>query len=202
MEMPRNYNETQVGGGFTPLKEGGHILEIMKVEESMSKSGKQMIVVSYDTAKDDVQPGYYAALYKADQERQKERGKAARWRGVMYIVVNDDEGNTSRSFKGFTTSVEESNPGHTTVWGEKFCAQYPKKRIGGIAGKVLDAYEGREIHKTEIRFFRSVDSALEATAPDEYVTKAHKEQFGGAAIEAPSDFMQIPDSALDELPFA
>lgn len=201
MNKPKGYDETSASSGFTPLREGGHVLVIREVEETKSKAGKDMIIVRYDTAPEDAQPKYYEALYKADEARAAERGKPATWRGRMYILVHDENGNTSRSFKTFTTSVEESNEGFVTAWGDKFGLQFVGKRIGGIAGKVLDAYEGREIHKTEIRFFRSVEGALSASIPDEYVTKNHKEQFGGAPI-ASSDFMQISDSELEELPFA
>ena len=66
MQKPNNYDETQAGGEFTPVELGGHKLVIKQVTETKSKSGKDMIVVFFDFAPDDVQPGYFTEQFKND----------------------------------------------------------------------------------------------------------------------------------------
>ena len=185
MQKPNNYDEVQIGG-FRPLLEGGHILVIQEVEELQSKNGRDMVKVSFDTAADDIQPEYYLNLWKNDDREDK------KWRGVRYVMVYDMDDNTSRDFKAFCTSVEESNEGFTVQWGADFGSQFKGLRVGGIAGRVLDAYNGKEIKKTEIRFWRSVASADGAAAPEEYETPAHTN------FVQPTEFMQISD---EDLPF-
>ena len=55
MVKPNNYENTKVGGDFTPIIPGGHHLIIKNVEETTSKGGKPMLKVSFDFAKNDKQ---------------------------------------------------------------------------------------------------------------------------------------------------
>ena len=50
MHKPNNYDNTQAAGDFVPLEPGGHIMVIKKVEETTSKTGKDMLKISLDTA--------------------------------------------------------------------------------------------------------------------------------------------------------
>lgn len=198
MNKPNNYDNVSTGGGFTPLIEGGHVLIIRSVEESKSKSGKQMIVITFDTAQDDIQPAYYEKLFELDKASREN----PKYRGVKYVVVTEENGDSTKQFKAFCTAVEESNPGFEVKWGEGFCACFKGKRVGAVVGHVLDAFEGRKIEKNEVRFFRSVESAMNALIPNEYATPAYKEQFGGAPIVHEKDsFIEVSDSIADELPF-
>lgn len=45
MQKPKNYENTQAQGEFTPVELGGHRLVIKSVEERMSKTNKPMLVV-------------------------------------------------------------------------------------------------------------------------------------------------------------
>ena len=45
MQKPNNYDNTSASGDFTPVTPGGHHLVIKKVEESKTKTGKDMIIV-------------------------------------------------------------------------------------------------------------------------------------------------------------
>lgn len=59
MNKPNNYDKTQANGDFTPVELGGHKLVIKQVNETQSGTGKPMIVVLFDFADDDKQPGYF-----------------------------------------------------------------------------------------------------------------------------------------------
>ena len=123
MNKPNNFDNTQAGGDFTPIELGGHHAVIMSVKEQKSSTGKDMIVVALDFAKNDKQPGYFKDQFDRDTRDDK------KWpfQGVQYIVTEDTDGKCSRSFKGFITSFERSN-NVTTNWGDKFVDQFKGKK--------------------------------------------------------------------------
>ena len=199
MQKPNNYEKVQAAGEFTPLELGGHILVIKQVEEMTSKTGKPMLKVSFDTADNDKQPHYFADQFRNDIRPDK------KWpnNGTVYILRDDADGNCSRNFKTFTTSVEKSNPGFQIVWGDSFAQCFKNKMVGGVFGVVHDAYEGREVNKRQLRWFRSSDKVNEAEIPNEIETEEHK-RLAFSAGTAPTDsngFMNIPDGIDEELPF-
>ena len=87
MNKPNGYDEVKVGGDFTPIELGGHHLVIKGVREEKSKSGKDMIVVAFDTAKNDKQPGYFSDLFDKDIRPEK------KWpnNGTQYILTMDGQ---------------------------------------------------------------------------------------------------------------
>ena len=157
MVKPNNYENTKVGGDFTPIIVGGHHMVIKNVEETTSKGGKAMLKVSFDFAKNDSQPEYMMNEFKNDIRPDKKWPHA----GTAYILTEDNDGNCSKKFKGFITSFERSN-NCEAVWGEKFAAQFKNKKIGGVFGKVENEYNGKVTMRTELRWFCEdgrVDSA-------------------------------------------
>lgn len=101
MKKPNNYENTQVQGEFTPVELGGHKLVIKKVEERMSKTNRPMIVVYFDFAPGDKQAGYFEEVFANDIRPEK------KWpnQGTNYILTEDNDGNCSRSFKTFLSSM-------------------------------------------------------------------------------------------------
>ena len=148
MQKPAGYDEVQVGD-FTPVELGGHHMTIKAVKEQESKTGKPMIVVAFDFAKNDKQPGYFAELFDKDIRPDK------KWpaNGTNYIMTMDyqDPSKTSKSFKSFITSFERSN-NVTAIWGEKFCDQFKGKKIGGVFGVVEEEYNGRKNRHKGVAF--------------------------------------------------
>ena len=160
MIKPNGFEETREFGEYTPLELGGHKLVIMKVEECTTSNGNQYIKVSFDTAKDDIQPNYYSNQYKQDTRDNK------KWSGVTTVFPTDNEGKTSRAFKTFCTSVEKSNAGFKMVWGEKFCEALKGKAIGGVFGEE-EYVDGNGEIKTarKLRWFRSIEGVMDADVP-------------------------------------
>ena len=116
MQKPNNYENTQAQGEFTPVELGGHKLIIKQVNETVSKKGKQMIVVLFDFAPDDIQPGHFTKQFRDDIRPDKKWPNQA----TQYILTEDENGDCSRPFKTFITCVEHSNSGFTTQWGDAF----------------------------------------------------------------------------------
>ena len=203
MVKPKNYDETPASGNSSPVELGGHKLIIKQVSETKSKTGKDMIVVLFDFATDDVQPGYFAEQFKNDIRPDKKWPNQA----TQYILVLDEEGNTSRSFKTFTVCVEKSNAGFTIQWVDKFCSQFKGKKIGGVFGEQMDYYNGKDKKKRVLRWFCSMDKVADVQIPEITETQAYKNFKNGYPVNATPNkvgdgFVHIPDNSIDEeLPF-
>ena len=201
MNKPAGYEEAQVLGEFTPIELGGHKLVIMQVEEVTARNGNQFIKVSFDTAKDDVQPSYFANQYKQDTRSNK------KWSGVTTVFPTDKDGKTSRAFKTFCTAVEKSNAGFKMVWGDMFCASLKGKKIGGVFGEE-DYLNSNNECKTarKLFWFRSIDGVMEADIPARRELSDDDQDRIGTAPTAGTnigyEFTNIPDGIDEELPFA
>lgn len=193
MQKPNNYDSTPTGD-FTPVELGGHKLIIKKVEETKSKNGKDMVVVYFDFAADDKQPGYFAERFRNDIRPDKKWPNQA----THYIMVNDSEGNTNRSFKVFTTCVENSNDGFTLRWGiDNWGAQFKDKKVGGVFGEQLDFYEGKEKKNRVLRWFCSFNKTEDLQIPEITETQAYKSYKNGGF--AGDGFADISND--DDMPF-
>lgn len=193
MQKPNNYDNVQASGDFTPVTPGGHHLIIKKVEESKTKTDKDMIIVAFDMAAGDKQPNYFSDMFANDIRPDKKWPRSGR----QYIVATDNEGNTSRSFKTFITCVEKSNNGFRTEWGDGFAAQFKGKRIGGVFGIVENEYQGKVTKHTELRWFCEDTKADNAKVPDPKLLPN-----SNVTVAAPSSdgFMNITGDE-DEIPF-
>ena len=191
MNKPNNYDATPISD-YTPIELGGHYLVIKRVEEAMSKENKDMIIVSFDTALEDKQPGFFMNEFKNDSRSNKKWPRAGR----QYILVNDNEGNCSRSFKRFINCVEKSNDGFVTQWGEGFVSQFLGKRVGGVFGEVENEYNGRVTMRHELRWFCSKDAVESAGVPEpKLLPNSNKD------LSLPEGFINIPDGINEEVPF-
>lgn len=198
MQKPNGYDEAKAGGEFTPVELGGHHMVIKQVNEKMNKNNQPMIVVLFDFAANDNQPGYFMEQFKNDTRTDKKWPNQA----TNYINVYDQDGKTSKAFKTFTTCVEHSNPGFTTQWGDGFCKQFKDKKVGGVFGEQMDYYNGEEKKKRILRWFVSSDKVKDASVPIITESQSYKNyKFGGGNSNTDNGFMNIPDGLEEELPF-
>lgn len=200
MRKPNNFEETQIQGDFTPVELGGHKLIIKQVTETKSKTGKDMVVVLFDFADNDIQPGYFTEAFKNDIRPEKKWPNQA----TQYILTEDQDGNCSRSFKTFISCVEHSNEGFVTQWGDNFSKQFRNKKVGGVFGPQMDYYNGREIEKRVLRWFTSMGKVSDAQIPAMSETQAYKNFKNGYPVNASpvgNGFVSVPDGADEELPF-
>lgn len=192
MQKPNSFDDVQAGGEYTPIEVGGHHAVIMSVKEQKSSTGKDMVVVALDFAKNDKQPGYFKQQYDSDTRSEK------KWpyQAVQYIVTEDGTGKCSKSFKGFITSFEKSNNAKTN-WGDKFCDQFKNKKIGVVYGEVEEEYNGEVKARRRIRWFCEDAKADEQKAPE----KKYLNNTPAPAPKADNDFVNVPDGVDEEIPF-
>ena len=198
MLKPSNFDNTQASREFTPVTAGGHHLVIKKVEESKTKTGKDMIIVAFDMAPNDSQAGYMAQEFQNDIRPDKKWPRAGR----QYIVVTDDNGNCSRSFKSFISCVEKSN-GMQVQWGDTFAQQFRGKLVGGVFGEVENEYNGKRSMRTELRWFCEDSKADSAKVPEpRYLPNNNVTATAPAQTNAAvAGFVSIPDTDMEEIPF-
>lgn len=202
MQKPTNYDTTQVAGEFEPIKLGGHKMIIKQVSERQSQGGLNMIVILFDFADGDEQAGYFMKQFENDIRPDKKYPNA----GTNYMVIDESVDYGVRNFKTFITCVEKSNPGFTVKWGDNFGQQFKGKLIGGIFRVEKDWYDGKEIKRHKLAWFRSVEGIKDADIPEERTTRAYDDHLKEAAImgadpAGPDGFMNIPDGEQEELPF-
>lgn len=101
IQKPKDYDNIQVGG--ESLKAGGHKCVIKMLEEGISNNGNQKLVISFDTADEDIQPHYYMDRYLSDKRADK------KWGGRFHLVTGGEYG--PANLKRFITAVEDSNDG-------------------------------------------------------------------------------------------
>ena len=196
MQKPNGYDEARAAGEFVPVELGGHKLIIKKVEERKTKAGLDMIVIAFDFADDDVQPGYFSQEFQDDVRPDK------KWPflGTKYIMVNAYQSDRcSRAFKGFVSSVEKSNNGFTTRWDDQFAAQFKGKRVGAVFGEVESEYQGDFYARNEARWFVPIDEVADATIPKKKFAKNSPNRPGAVQPLNDADFK--PTANEDDIPF-
>lgn len=196
MQKPNSYDETKVGGNFEPVELGGHHMIIKQVSETKSSTGRPMLVVLMDMAKNDKQPGYASNEFANDIRPDKKWPNSCTKR----ILVNDGNGGCNRDFKAFVTSFEASN-NCEAIWGDGFCKQFKNKKIGAIYGEVENTYNGKTSMRHELRWFCADDKVDTAAIPKPKYEKDKKSGSTSGSAAKEEDFMAIPEGEDIELPF-
>lgn len=196
MNKPKNYDTTEAFGTFTPLELGGHVCKIMKVEETKSRNGKEMIKISLDIAEGS-QKGYYTNQYRNDNRTDK------KWGCIVYQLTEDNDGNTNKGFKTFIDAVEKSNSNfkESEIWNERFSTYFKDKLVGGVFGREqYEAKDGSLKWSTKCVQFRPVSVIREGVEvpEDKYLNSSNAPKQANSAPKSNSDFEAIDD---DDLPF-
>lgn len=200
MLKPNNYDTTTAYGDYDPIEIGGHIMVIQNVEEAVSRTGKPMLNISLDTAREDSQPGYFMDRWKNDNRPADKK----KWGCIVYQLVEDDNGNCNRGLKTFITSVEESNPGFQVQWGDNFTKCFNGKKVGGVFRREQFKNRDGELKWSVKCFaFRSVQAVLDGIElpDDKYLNRSAGGSSGGySPYSAVGGFQDISDQD-GNLPF-
>lgn len=205
MLKPNNYDSVNAYGDYDPIEIGGHIMVIQNIDESTSRTGKPMLLISLDTAREDAQPGYFMDRWKNDSRPSDKK----KWGCIVYQLTEDDHGDCSRGLKSFITSVEESNSGFQVQWGDNFARCFKGKKVGGVFRR--EQYEDRNGDlkwSTKCFAFRSVQAVIDGIEKpkDKYLggkKKGYSGGYGGFGGYSQSEDKQFEDLSDDDgtLPF-
>lgn len=196
MQKPNNFDTTQTSGDFTPVELGGHYAVVKQVSETKSKKGKDMIVVLIDFIAPDKQAGYFMDSFKNDIRPEKKWPHQA----TQYILTEDSDGSCSRNFKTFINSVEKSNNGFVTQWGDNFAAQFKNKKIGVVFGNVEEEYNGEAKLRRKVRWFCKWDAVATANVPKDKLLPGSGAQVADNSSTINS-FVNSVSGEEEELPF-
>ena len=195
MNKPQGFDETQGFSTYEVLKEGGHVLKILNIEERKSQAGNDMIVVSFDTDRTDSQPGYFKERYDSDTRNDK------KWPvgGRTYQVCTGSDGNCSKGFKTFIECVEASNNGFKVQWGDNFANCLKNKLIGGCFGKeeYLNSY-GESKFTVKLSGFRTVQDVKEGKVQ---APKPKMLENTGNSYNSNTGYGDITPVSDDDMPF-
>lgn len=189
-------------GSFEFLKAGGHRCFIREIQLARSKSSNfDMYVIHFDTAPDDVQPGYFLNAYVNSKRLDKV------WPGRHWYIVdemayyNKKDGGISYygrvNLAKFVNAIEDSNEGFEIDWThdyntQEFLEQFKNKKIGIVFRweDYTDATTGEARMSVKALYYRDINGVEDAKVP------ARKEQQTKEA----EGFMHIDDD-LEGIPF-
>jgi len=189
MNKPKDYEKTNIGS-WEPLEPGGHKCVIMKVEETKSKSGKEMLIIYFDTSAEDTQPGFYKAAYEKDKNPDK------KWKGTGYLVTDSSTEYGTKNLKTFITAVSDSNEEFEVEWGNNFTAQFKGKNVG-IVFRLEDylTSDGQVRSSCKPFYYRKYETVFDQTVPERKRLEQKPETATGS-----EDFMKVSDDE-EGLPF-
>lgn len=197
MQKPSNFDNTQVGGDYTPVELGGHYAVIKNVSEREDKNGDPMIVVSIDFDKKDAQAGYFMEQFKKDVRPDKKYPNQA-----TNYITSERGGACTKGFKSFIRAFAESNglTDDKIKWGEDFATQFKNKKIGVVYGQVEETYNGETKMRRKIRWFCDYNKVPEQAVPaDRYET--NKPTASSSTSQGNEEFMKVDPNADEEIPF-
>jgi len=215
MQAFSGYDDVKVNNyDYERLNLGGHVVKILEVaiNKFSNSDGKEFenLELKIDIAEPDEQAGFYQRKFTEDA---KADALKAKWKGYFKVSIpKDDSSDTVKSiFKGFITSIEESNPGYKWTWDETTLAG---KIFGGVFGieEFVSNIDGRTIAMTKCRFARGVEKIAEAKIPkvkladktlmdyEEYIEKKKNEEKTTENNSSVEESM-FDNADVDSLPF-
>lgn len=146
-------------GDYETLELGGHEVVIKNAYEYTSvQTGNVSLKIEIDIAGNDKQAGFYQKQYDSNISSDRKWPAGA----CKYVSLKEEE-NCIALFKGFTTAVENSNPGYKWNFDEKTLIG---KKLCGVFG--LEEYENNEGEiktATKLVQFRSLDKLKDVKIP-------------------------------------
>jgi len=151
MEKPKNWDNVQANtGDYESLKLGAHEVIIKNAYEYTGMTGNTSLKIEVDITGNDEQKGFYQKQYDNNTNTNKKWPSAS----CKYISLKEDD-TCLALYKGFTTIIENSNPGYKWNFDEKTLIG---KKLCGVYG--LEEYEKQDGSigvATKLVQFRSLD---------------------------------------------
>lgn len=151
MEKPKNWDSVQANtGDYESLKLGGHEVIIKNAYEYTGMTGNTSLRIEVDIDGNDEQKGFYQKQFDNNTNSDKKWPSAS----CKYISLKEDD-TCVALYKGFTTIIENSNPGYKwnfdekTLIGKKLCGVYGLEEYKDSGGNIKTA--------TKLVQFRSLD---------------------------------------------
>jgi len=191
--------------GGEKLPTGAYVCQIKNVQYVTGENGNSdRIDILFDIIEGD-----HKDFFKTQYDNNTSEDK--KWKGRKSIYVPMDDGSerdewTKNSFAKWTNAFEDSNEGYKWDWKE---SKWKGLKVGIVFGETGTVIEGREIIYTEPRFAVSIAKVRDGSAPSaKFVmkngftgTKLNGSGGSSASGSGDEEFMKIPESTSEEIPF-
>lgn len=199
MEKPKNWDSVQANtGDYESLKLGAHEVIIKNAYEYTGMTGNTSLKIEVDIDDKDEQKGFYQKQYDNNTNSDKKWPNAS----CKYISLKEDD-TCLALYKGFTTIIENSNPGYKwnfdekTLIGKKLCGVYGLEEYKKQDGTIGAA--------TKLVQFRSLDKLNEIKIPKVKLLDGSFVEYENyhkpSVNEVPSEFENVVEITNEELPF-
>lgn len=157
IKKPTGYDEAQAfDGDFKQLPAGGYVCVVKKVFPTLTNNDKEAVMIFFDIAQGEY-ANYYSKIYDADTRKDK------KWSGSKTQCTEDK---ALSFFKGFVTSIENSNPGFKFDWNsENNEKTLENKLFGGVFQREQYLKDGKPRFSTKLIEYRSVESIKKGIEP-------------------------------------
>lgn len=190
MIKPNDYDTAERFRDFPKLPAGGYVCRIIKLAETKSKAGNDMIRVMVDIAE-----GYYEGFYfrKFREDTRSEK----KWSCYFYSNVRNKDGSTNGGFKAFVEAVRESNAGFEPSWDQDFAESFKGKLVGMVFGEEEYLNADGEI-RDNVRPVKA--KSVEAIRNKDYTIPSRRKYNSGRGelSPLPEGFTAVDD---DDVPF-
>lgn len=151
MKKYNDYDKAEAfTGDYERITPGGHICVILKVVVEEKGYGSLMRIAF------DIADGEHEGFYDRQFKRKQQNDANAKWPGMYYQTIKED---ALKYFKGFITSIEQSNAGFKWNWNEK---ELVGKIFGGVFGEEeFTTSDGQVKTSVKCRFTASVNKVKE-----------------------------------------
>jgi len=124
MNLPNNWDSVEAKelGEFNAPRAGGYICKVLDARDTISKSGRAMLVIEYDICEGEFKDYYYEKFAKDSRQDKK-------WKANFYQLY---DGSSLPFFKGMISSIEKSNQGFIFQGNE---IDLKGKVFGGVFGE-------------------------------------------------------------------
>lgn len=183
--------------GNEKLPVGAYVCKILGVKTTEATDNRSgFIQVQFDIAKGD-----YKDFFKKQYEANEREDKKFKGKTTIYIPKDDGsekDGWTKNTFAKWTNAFEDSNSGYKWDWDE---SKWKDKMIGIVFGETGTVIDGNEIVYVEARYPVAVKKVEDGTAGEAKFKAKNGYGSNKAGNGDPNDFMTVPESIDEALPF-
>ena len=176
---------------YEALPKGAYVIKILNAKEEANSNGKGThLKVSFDIAEGEYS-GFYKKLFDNDTREDKKWPVDAN----VYLTCPDDNSEQFivDNFNKFITAVEDSNEGYKWNWKE---ASLKDKLVGAKFYIEQSEYNSNIYDHTKAKCFVAAQKVREGKAG-----RLPNDKLVTAKPSGSDDFMSIPDSIDEEIPF-
>ena len=189
IKKPKDYENLK--NSYESLTAGGHKCIIKEAKESKDGNGKDILVVYFDTAAEDLQPKYFENMYLNDKRPDKKWSYSGQ--RTFWVESEWFESNLSK----LAGAIEKSNP-EVAIWnnGTLDLPKLKGLKLGVVFGQEEYTKDDHTLGvSTKPRYFCGYDEAYNQKVPERKVQKPK-------AVTTPDySFVNVPDDDLEGLPF-